>query len=386
MVYWLVDHGDVQSVVSKFDIKKESKVDHRYESLKKISLFDHSFNTCLHAYRITTKGNQIKRPTIAYLAALAGLIHDIGKHPLFYPREGGKSHYRSSDHPIYSVDAARYFVSLVGVDGRDLLSVFEAVAKHHMDNPMDRRTPNLRPLPYLLQQADRAARQDEMSSMKVVNKDLEALQQKETGDYLVIDEDGLEEGIKITKPSRTLNLNNSEPVPAALRASQLLKEFFEHHLAKHINRYNQDTLNLDLNVDNRTYGSFTHGNDLMVRMSLLENLWEEFAQEKGVTLRTNASRYPMQSVIKGLLRHLDQVEPGLVQRPLLPDDFAFLRIQVRQGQDRWTKTANYIPFNLNIFTEMTGINPAQLEERKAEEDHLAGRNFLSRICGWRKEY
>ena len=119
-------------------------------------------------------------------------------------------------------------------------------------------------------------------------------------------------------------------------------------------------------------------------MSLLEEIWERFATEIGVELREEGEKFPLQAAIKGLLQYLDHLEPGLVQRPLLPQGFAFIRIQVQQGWDRWTKPANYIPLSLPTFLAITGLDGRKLEQRKLEEDDLVGRDFLGRINGWKK--
>jgi len=84
------------------------------------------------------------------------------------------------------------------------------------------------------------------------------------------------------------------------------------------------------------------------------------------------------------LNRLEHIEPGLVQRAHLPSNFVFIQIQVRQGIDRWSKDANYVPLNLPVFLHMTDMDMQELEKRKTDEDDLAGKDFLGRICGWRK--
>ena len=384
VVSWLVVHGDIQSVVSKVDISS-SNSDEKYEVLKNISLFDHSFNTCLHAFELGNQGHHFNRPTKSYLAAAAGLFHDIGKHPFFYPRVGGRSQYRSSDHPIYSVDAIYYFIKLANVDASLLMPIIDAVAKHHQsENLWDKSVSGVPPLSWILQQADYAARRDEMASMQKFRNNLEALQQKDDQDYLIIAESGSIEKILVPKPSRPLNLSKAAAVPPPLRDRQVIERFLRDVVGECINRYVGSVSNLDLGTENPSYACFTYGNDLLVRMSLLEEIWEKFAADFGVELREGGEKFPLQAAIKGLLQYLDHLEPGLVQRPLLPQGFAFVRIQVQQGWDRWTKPANYIPLSLPTFLSMTGMDGRKLEQRKLEEDDLVGRDFLGRINGWKK--
>lgn len=383
VVSWLVVHGDIQSVVSKVDISS-SNSDEKYEVLKNISLFDHSFNTCLHAFELGNKGHHFNRPTNSFLAAAAGLFHDIGKHPFFYPRVGGRSQYKSSDHPIYSVDAIYYFIKLANVDASLLTPIIDAIAKHHQENLWDKSISSVPPLPWILQQADYAARRDEMTSMQKFRKNLAVLQQKDDQHCIIIDETGFAEKIPVLKPGRPLNLSKAAAVPPPLRDKKTIERFIKDILGECVNRYIGNTHNLDLDTETPNYACFTFGNDLMVRMSLLEEIWEKFAKEMGVELREGGEKFPMQASIKGLLQYLDHVEPGLVQRPLLPQGYAFIRIQVQQGWDRWTKPANYIPLSLPMFLNITGLDGRKLELRKLEEDDLAGRDFLGRINGWKK--
>lgn len=384
IVAWLVDHGDVQSVVSKFDVGSNANGDEKYAALKTISLFDHSFNTCLHAYRLALNDHPARRPIVAYFAALAGLAHDLGKHPFFYPRAGGRSQYKSSEHPRYSVDAITYFIERSKLNLSHLTTILDAVAKHHQSNLWDRSQSAVRTLPWLLQQADYAARLDEMTSMQTFRLDLESLKDKVEQNFIVVDESGEEEELLARKPSRPLNLTKSTPVPPPLRHREALESFLRDHLGDCINRYIGSVTNLDLATENPNYACFTHGTDLMVRMSLLEQLWEEHTARLGVDLREAGVKFPMQAAVKGLLQYLDHIEPGLVQRAMFPNGLAFIRIQVQQGWDRWTKPANYIPFNLTVFTRLTGLGMRELEQRKVEEDDLAGRDFLTRINGWKK--
>jgi hypothetical protein len=384
VVAWLVSHGDVQSVVSKFDMSTSGKSDEKYEALKKISLFDHSFNTCLRAFELGHKGYPSMRPTGAYLAAAAGLLHDIGKHPYFYPKIEGKTQYKSSEHPLYGVDAISYFTKRAKIDPSLLTPITDAVAKHHQDVVWDKTISGVPPLPWILQQADYAARRDETTSMQKFKKGLKVLEQKDDQDFIIVDETGLEEKLRVQKPSRPLNLSKSVAVPPPLRDRKVIERFLTDVLGECINRYVSSVSNLDLETETPTYACFTHGNDLMIRMSLMEQAWEKLAIEMGVELREAGEKFPMQAAIKGLLQYLDHIEPGLVQRPLLPPGFAFIMIQVQQGWDRWTKTANYIPLSLPTYLKITGIDMRELEQRKIEEDDLAGRDFLCRICGWKK--
>lgn len=384
VVSWLVVHGDMQSVVSKFDINSSNKIDEKYEILKNISLFDHSFNTCLIAYEIAHQKHHFNRPRISYLAAAAGLLHDIGKHPFFYPRVGGKNQYKSSDHPIYSVDAIHYFIKIANVDPNLLAPIIDAIAKHHQENIWDKTISGMPPLPWILQQADYAARRDEMTSMQKFREGLEVLQNKDDQDYIIVDESGAKEKILVPKPSRPLNLAKAAAVPPPLRDRKVIEKFLKDVVGDYINRYIGSVDNLDLGTENLTYACFTHGNDLLIRMSLLEEIWEKFATEMGVVLREEGEKFPLQAAIKGLLQYLDHLEPGLVQRPLLPQGFAFIRIQIQQGWDRWTKAANYVPLSLPTFLNITGLDGRKLEHRKLEEDDLAGRDFLGRINGWKK--
>jgi hypothetical protein len=384
-VIWLVSHGDVQSVVSKFDISESGNADEKYETLKKISLFDHSFNTCLHAFELGSKGHFTQgHPIRAYLAALAGLLHDVGKHPHFYPRIQGKLQYKSIEHPVYGVDAINYFVRRAKIDPSFVMPIIDAVAKHHQDNSWNKKTSGAPHLPWILQQADYAARRDEMASMKNFKKSLAELNLKNDRDDIIIDETGSKETVKTKKPGRPLNLSKIVAVPPSLRDRKILVKFLTEIIGDYINRYSTSISNLDMRSEHPIYACFTHGTDLMVRMSFIEEAWEKFAMESGADLREKGGKFPMQAAIKGLLQYLDHIEPGLVQRPLLPKGFAFIMIQVQQGWDRWTKTANYIPLSLPLFLSITGMDGSELERRKIEEDDLAGRDFLERICGWKK--
>jgi hypothetical protein len=385
VVSWLVVHGDVQSVVSKFDIGDKCNSDKKYEILKKISLFDHAFNTCLHAFKLSHEGSFNQgHPTRAYLAAAAGLLHDVGKHHHFYPKVQGKLQYKSSDHPMYGVDAINYFIKREKLDASLLSPIIDAVAKHHQNGVWDKTLSTAPPLAWILQQADHAARRDEMKSIQNFKKNLEELNLRPDRDEIIIDEVGTIETVKIQKPNRPLNLKNVAQVPPPLRDRKTIEKFLTDYLGEYINRYVTSVTNLDMSTESPVYECFTHGNDLMVRMGLLEKMWEKFALDMGVDLLQAGEKFPMQAAVKGLLQYLDHLEPGLVQRPLLPQNLAFIRIQVQQGWDRWTKAANYIPLSLPTYLIMAGMDIKGLEQRKQEEDDLAGRDFLMRICGWKK--
>lgn len=351
--------------------------------LKKVSLYDHLFITSGKAYKIVREQyNQI--PTLAYLAALAGLLHDLGKHPNFYPFENNRYHYRSCDHPLYSADAASFFITSLNLNPGLLTPVLDAITKHHQDSHWDTKTSSIPPLNWILRQADRMARLEELTATKTPPWKPAAIYEKKQHCFSVIDEKYQTEKPLSSGTKRPLNLTKIEPVPSELKSLEKTRYFLREKLAPQINRYTQTITNHDLHTDNPIYGCFTFGNDLMVRMSLIELLWEEYGKDHGKGLGTSGSRYPMQLAIKGLLQHLDQVMPGLVQRPLLPSYLAFLVIQIQQGRDRWTKDANYIPMDLKIFCELTGAAASELERRKQIELNLSGKDYLARICGWRR--
>lgn len=389
IIYWLVSNGDVQSVVSRFDLNGDNNTENNYDILKKVSLCDHLLNTCMNAYKIALDDQLDKHSIFAYLAAAAGLAHDLGKHQKFYPMENGKLHYRSCDHPLYSVDAATYFMKRAGIKSSLLSLILDAVSKHHMENTWQRKSTNIPPLAWIVQEADRKTRHEEMFSREIYKNKIKDTQAENSPIYIVI-HGGTEaqEKITIENNKRPFNHSKTAPVPPPLRQHEAIKIFLAEYIGPCINRYISNVSNIDLQSTTPTYACFSYGNDLMVRMSLMEKLWEEYANSRGVDLCSQGERYPMQMAIKGLLQYLDQLEPGLVQRPLLPPEFAFLMIEVQQGRDRWTKPANYIPLSLQVFCEITELDAIKLENIKIAEDNnnSGSRDFLSRICGWRRHY
>lgn len=383
VIYFLVSNGDVQSVISKYDCKNSKNADDEYDILKQISLLDHLLNTCSIAYKIS-KSEFSNISTSIHMAALSGLLHDIGKHPKFYPIENGRQYYRSSDHPKYSIEAVRYFINRLKIDPQIFDLVIDAILKHHLDSKGHQSISSLPSLTEILRQADRRARQEELVAIrpKEMVFDFDNITSKE---FSIIEEPLQSDQDNRNDYARPLNLSKVAPLPEVMRNKSVLIGFLVQAIGPNINSYAQTISNLDLEKTTQTYGSFTFGNDLMVRMSLMEDCLEKYTKEIGIPLDCQDGQlYPMQLHVKGLLQLFDQIAPGLVLRPQLPANFAFLQIQVQQGRDRWTKRANYVPLSLSMFCKLTGMDPDELEGRKLIEDHLAGRDFLSRICGWRK--
>ena len=198
VLFLLADTEDKSSVASA--ASRDTSIG--YSILKNVSLLEHSINTALIGIELVKKEMPFVFDLLPGKYFLIFLGHDVGKSYL-------KEDYATGDHPILS---ARILAEIIPESYPHKHDILATVEKHHHENikypPLSVKEYDL----YLLQTADRLAREKEISQtdVKKVLESSSLNQQGTAEDFEGITPVGMEPGEILAKIAPLINRSLSE--------------------------------------------------------------------------------------------------------------------------------------------------------------------------------